>query len=160
MSSKNVPSQGRILIASAILVAVFVSVYLGTRNSAVRSDNAKAMDRAERVAQKLIAQKFFRQEDVPASPDKSRGLASAVMRPVSARKLEGELARDPWGYPFHYKVITVGDQPKLIFWSAGEGQKFNRSDDELNAWAKTANNTEKNVRDLYLVMPIDKSIIQ
>jgi hypothetical protein len=74
--------------------------------------------------------------DAQVETSTNRGPASV---PSSSLNLyEGELGKDPWGQPFHYKVVRSQDgrASRILVWSNGADQKtennFSDSDIALN----------------------------
>jgi hypothetical protein len=74
------------------------------------------------------------------------------------QKLEGEVGRDPWGYPFKYKVYKDGDDAKVAVWSGGEDNASKKAPNEIDQAVQTQTATADSSA-LIVVVPFDKNIL-
>lgn len=96
-------------------------MFLNTKNKPM-TETAKAFERAEIYAAKMIEDKFVIKTQSPGTF--GRGLASEN---YGQEVLEGPVGLDPWGYPFQFLVKknpTNPDKGTLVIWSAGADNKF------------------------------------
>jgi len=96
-------------------------MFLNTQNQPM-TDTARAFQRTEIYAAKMIEDKFVIKTKNPSSF--GRGLASTE---YGQEVLEGPVGLDPWGYPFQFLVKRNPTNPEkgtLVIWSAGADNKF------------------------------------
>lgn len=102
-------------------------VFLTKQNQPV-SIQAKALNRAEIYANKLIDAKFRTQSETPTP---ARGLASAE---YGQEVLEGPIGIDPWGKSFSFLVKKNTDNKSgvVVLWSAGADNKLETTRDMIS----------------------------
>lgn len=61
----------------------------------------------------------------------NNGINDDVLNPVKVQQMEGDIGRDPWGYPFHYKTHSINSRNKLIIWSSGADGKIDSRIEDL-----------------------------
>ncbi|MNL21352.1 hypothetical protein D3C87_1426390 [compost metagenome] len=49
----------------------------------------------------------------------------ASAAPAEPLRTTGTMGTDPWGQPYHYRILSSSDAPKvrILVWSAGPNQK-------------------------------------
>ena len=90
------------------------------------SATERAKTRAEIVARKLIKDGFKVKKFVESIPN--RGLASeSEVVAIEEVTDSGQVARDPWGFPFSYKKFNDG----VIIWSMGPNHVLDTKEEML-----------------------------
>lgn len=114
----------------SVLALCFCSLmmFLTKQNQPV-TIQAKALNRAEIYATRLIEAKFQVQTD--AHHKQMRGLASAG---YGQEALEGPVGIDPWGKSFNFLVKKNADNKTgvVVLWSAGADNKLETTRDMIS----------------------------
>ncbi|MGH1468081.1 MAG: hypothetical protein ACRBBP_04255 [Bdellovibrionales bacterium] len=113
----------------SVLALCFCSlmVFL-TQQSQPPTIQAKALERAQIYATRMIDSKFMVSTDAPRA---IRGLASTA---YGQEVLEGPVGLDPWGHPFNFLVKKDSQNNKtgvVIVWSAGPDNKLDTTRDMI-----------------------------
>jgi hypothetical protein len=67
---------------------------------------------------------------VVASDSRAPASVNAPIADISRLKEGGSIGNDPWGQPYHYKILSAAaDQLKVQIWSAGPNKKFETADE-------------------------------
>lgn len=139
MSKKNNKIQ-QFTTLDLLLAGALASVALVTVGSIlweVSRDNRRERARlgAEALVQQMVAGGLgFAEKATESSADSSRRFASAdntnssetgAVHPTLPTLFDGKIGKDPWGRPFHYRLLrTVDGQPLRIWvWSDGPNQR-------------------------------------
>lgn len=133
-----------------IVVAILI-LYIAIMDKPMQTDDDLALNKAFAIGQYLI-EKDFVVPIITEASEELRGPASSE-QVVYVQKFEGEFGRDPWGYPFKYKVVK-SDKPRLIVWSAGQNHKFDTSPRQVEENTLiTSNLFSKDDRGVVLPLP-------
>ncbi len=150
---ESLSKNAKIMSAGIAIALLLGAVAFFSQDFLTNGEGQKAMARAELLGQKLIDNKFVKVAPGVDDLVGGRGLASTV------QKLEGEVGRDPWGWPFKYKVFVQEGGAKLVVWSNGDGASDKKSAEEIASSASRAKEKLVDNRHLILVMPFDKTIL-
>ena len=133
-------------IIFGVLVALSIGIVLTnephlSQNNQDQTMTQKTIEREKLVAQNLIKNNFEQKIFTPKDNTnlQERGLASEenseIIETVK-KSLSGEVAHDPWGHPFKYKVIGDGKLStgsKIIILSSGPNEKIDTDMNTLNS---------------------------
>ncbi len=159
-------SEEKSINVKLVAISVALSLVIGAAlfYSSLAFDNpvnTSAINRAEWWGNQLISQKFIFPADA-ANDEANRGLASTTgtsAPTTQQQRLSGEVGRDPWGFPFKYKVVVHDERAHLVVWSEGENQVNKKTDDDLKRLVRGVIEPKRNVRDLVLVLPLEKTTL-
>lgn len=114
----------------SILALSFCSLMIFlTQQNQTPTIQAKALERAQIYATKMIDAKFTTKASAPARV--KRNLASTTNK---QKLLEGPVGLDPWGHPFNFLVkkdSTNNNAGLVVVWSAGPNNKLETSRDMI-----------------------------
>lgn len=114
---------------------LFIAVKInqsGIQQASNESASERAKTRAEIVAHKLIKDGFKVKKFVESVPN--RGLASeSEVIAIEEVADSGQIARDPWGFPFSYKKFNDG----VIIWSMGPNHILDTKEEILKVGSAT-----------------------
>jgi hypothetical protein len=121
---QHVRSKGIISLFMLFGVAAFLCVPIWSDTSEATQQHT--LHRAESLAYQLLESRKSSSSRAPASVD----------GPVNHLTLdEGNIGLDPWGHPYHYKLLKAREnQPaKILVWSLGPNGKSETSDEIIES---------------------------
>lgn len=99
------------------------------------STSENALQKAEVVGYQVV--QIYREASRSQSvflDNSSKDRMPASAAPAEPLRTTGTMGTDPWGQPYHYRILSSSDAPKvrILVWSAGPNQKVETAalDDE------------------------------
>ncbi len=113
-----------------LAAAAIITVPILLKQSSQRS-HAQAIKKAEEVSKSLFEEVQLQVRSFEQSQE-VRSIASVSSRALS---WEGVVSVDPWGNPYHYRILKdmYGRPTHLVVWSVGSNSKQDTSEYDFDA---------------------------
>lgn len=128
LSKSNQRFTGSDAFSVVVLGLTTLGIALSILTEAFQDDTReRAQAKAESLAHQMASAKLAVSEEMPDSakiPSSNRGPASVSKDSATQSVLsqfEGKLGLDPWGQPFHYKLLRSAENKtlRIVVWSNG-----------------------------------------
>jgi type II secretory pathway pseudopilin PulG len=121
---QHVRSKG--IISLFVLLGVSALICVPVWSGRSGATQQRTLHRAESLAYQLLESRKVNSSRGPASVDS----------PVNHLTMdEGDVGLDPWGHPYHYKLLKANENQlaKILVWSMGPNGKSETADDVIES---------------------------
>lgn len=123
---------GTLDLIMLVVLCGTVSSVVGASIAGFTKDSrpSRARGTAETLALTIRSQHENAVVAMPVSESGDRAPASVEVPPLT----DGQMGRDPWGYPFHYSVLGSPNDPRPVIavWSVGPNGKLDSDISEFD----------------------------